>query len=171
MCFAHVNSSDDNFVVIDSDGLHTVALDYCGCAAAVGKVEQLLRFCLFPATTSNPHTAATFRVLETFQMLSFMSRVSAFEFLRALERRTDNTGTIPVPVSSSFSCYPFPFLNMTLYRNGIWLGAVLSANGGTFAFSNGRGTGTPMESRNLSLATALYYAPPARILASTCQKI
>ena len=106
-CCSPYNAADEKFVVIDNDAIHTVALDYCGCSRSVGKVEQLLRFRLFPATTTNPRTAATFRVLETFQMLSFMSRVSAYEFLRSIERRTDNTGTESVPVSSSLALSEF----------------------------------------------------------------
>ncbi|KAF8958691.1 hypothetical protein BDZ97DRAFT_1923452 [Flammula alnicola] len=44
----------------------------------------------------DPRTAATFRVLETFQMLSFTSKISAFEYYCSLARRTDNTG-VSVP--------------------------------------------------------------------------
>ncbi|KAF8867888.1 hypothetical protein BD779DRAFT_1482742, partial [Infundibulicybe gibba] len=53
----------------------------------------LLRARLYPSTTVQPQTAATFRVLESFQLLSFMSKCSAYEFYRTLARRTDNTGT------------------------------------------------------------------------------
>ncbi|KAH6899328.1 hypothetical protein BKA70DRAFT_1526994 [Coprinopsis sp. MPI-PUGE-AT-0042] len=47
-----------------------------------------------PSTLELP---ATFGVLETFQMLSFTAKVNAHDFLHALERRTDNTGTYKVP--------------------------------------------------------------------------
>ncbi|KAJ2913229.1 hypothetical protein MD484_g7185, partial [Candolleomyces efflorescens] len=52
---------------------------------------------LFPATLTDPRTAASFRVLETFQMLSFTAKTSAYEFLGALRRRTDNTEQEEVP--------------------------------------------------------------------------
>ncbi|KAJ2935743.1 hypothetical protein H1R20_g1351, partial [Candolleomyces eurysporus] len=58
---------------------------------------QLMRARLFPATLTEPRTAASFRVLETFQMLSFTAKTSAYEFLAALKRRTDNTHLEAVP--------------------------------------------------------------------------
>lgn len=53
---------------------------------------QLLQARLFPATVTNPQSAATFRVLEAFELLSYTSKVSGFEFYTSLERLTDNTG-------------------------------------------------------------------------------
>ncbi|KAJ7584477.1 hypothetical protein C8J56DRAFT_1005073 [Mycena floridula] len=95
--FPEQASSKDEFIIIDIDGIHTVAVDFCRCAGRQDHVTQLLRARLFPATTSSPKTAATFRVLKTFQLLSFMSKVSAFEFYHSLARLTDNTGTIDPP--------------------------------------------------------------------------
>lgn len=46
----------------------------------------------------DPSTAATFRVLETFQLLNFTSKISGWEFYRAIARQSDNTGTCPPPV-------------------------------------------------------------------------
>ncbi|KAF8960093.1 hypothetical protein BDZ97DRAFT_2060892 [Flammula alnicola] len=86
----------DEFIVIDSDGIHEVSLKYCGCQQSLPKYMQLLRARLFPATTMDRRTAATFRVLKTFQMLSFTSKISTFEYYRSLARRTDNMG-VSVP--------------------------------------------------------------------------
>ncbi|KAJ2911434.1 hypothetical protein MD484_g8984, partial [Candolleomyces efflorescens] len=80
-----------------ADAIHSIHLDFCGCRQAVPRLRQLIRYRLFPATTVHPKSAATFRVLETYQMLSFTSRVSAYEFIKSIERRTDNTGTMLVP--------------------------------------------------------------------------
>jgi len=99
VCSLPQPSFNNNFVVIDIDGIHQVAIDYCGCQQSLPKTVQLLRAKLFPSTVIDPKTAATFHVLETFQMLSFMSKVSAFKFYQALARRTDNTGTSAPPVS------------------------------------------------------------------------
>ncbi|KAJ3509357.1 hypothetical protein NLJ89_g5259 [Agrocybe chaxingu] len=96
-CLLPERAHNDSFVVIDADGIHEIALDYCGCAQSIPKVTQLLRARLFPSTNTYPQTAATFRVLETFQMLSFTSKISGFEFYRALSQRTDNTGTETPP--------------------------------------------------------------------------
>ncbi|KAF8871964.1 hypothetical protein BD779DRAFT_1613866 [Infundibulicybe gibba] len=88
---------DGDFVVIDIDGIHSIALDFCNCHLSSLHYVQLLRARLYPSTTVQPQTAATFRVLESFQLLSFMSKCSAYEFYRTLARRTDNTGTRPLP--------------------------------------------------------------------------
>ncbi|KAF8176561.1 hypothetical protein BJ912DRAFT_1024344 [Pholiota molesta] len=92
-CPVPVIPHNDEFTVIDCDGVHQITLRFCGCLHSVHHTAQLLRARLFPSTTTDPRSAATFRVLETFQMLSFNSKVSAFEFYKALEARTDNTGT------------------------------------------------------------------------------
>ena len=64
--------------------------------------RQLLRERLFPATTTDPKTAATFSVLEQFHLLSFESKVSAFEFYQGLSRLSDNVGIDPPKVSYNF---------------------------------------------------------------------
>ncbi|KAJ2927052.1 hypothetical protein H1R20_g10072, partial [Candolleomyces eurysporus] len=88
---------NNEFVIIDSDGIHCVALDFCGCERTQPAAVQLLRARLFPATLTDPHTAASFRVLETFQMLSFTARTSAYKFLAAIRRRTNNCCQDKVP--------------------------------------------------------------------------
>ncbi|KAH6888259.1 hypothetical protein BKA70DRAFT_1121889 [Coprinopsis sp. MPI-PUGE-AT-0042] len=90
-------SAEDHFVIVHSSGITSLCLDYCGCATGPSQVVQLLRHRLFPATDGDPQTAATFEVLENFQMLSFTSKISALDFMTALRRRTDNTGTVLVP--------------------------------------------------------------------------
>ncbi|KAG2139540.1 hypothetical protein BD769DRAFT_1350679 [Suillus cothurnatus] len=87
---------NDNFVVMDSYGIHEVLLDFCDCVEAESHTQQLLRIAWFPSTTADPKTAATFRLLEEFHLLSFESKVSAYEFYSALVRRTNNTGLAPV---------------------------------------------------------------------------
>ncbi|KAG6825919.1 hypothetical protein H0H92_001861 [Tricholoma furcatifolium] len=79
-------SPGDDFVVIDTSGIHEIGLDFCGCV-------QLLRQRLYPATTTNPKSAVTFRALETYEMLSYSSKLSCFEFYQSLSRLSDNTGT------------------------------------------------------------------------------
>ena len=64
-------------------------------------MQQLLQMSWFPSTTADPKTAATFRVLEQYQLLSFESKVSAYEFYHGLSRMTDNTGLLHVKVRHS----------------------------------------------------------------------
>lgn len=86
-------STDDDFVIIDTTGIHEIALDFCDCQAEGTKRPdlQLLRASLYPSTSINPNTAATFTVLKHFQMLTFEGKLSAFAFIRTLERLTNNT--------------------------------------------------------------------------------
>ncbi|KAF8900966.1 hypothetical protein CPB85DRAFT_1228097 [Mucidula mucida] len=88
---------DPKFTVIDLDGIYRINLDYCNCQTAQPRDLQLLRRRLYPATSVSPETCATFRCLEEFQILSFMSKISAYEFYWGLSRLTDNTGTNPPP--------------------------------------------------------------------------
>ncbi|KAF9001224.1 hypothetical protein BDZ89DRAFT_1096061 [Hymenopellis radicata] len=85
------------FTVIDLDGIYRINLDYCNCHTAQPRDVQLLRRRLYPATSVSPETCATFRCLEVFQIMTFMSKISAYEFYWALSRLTDNTGTNPPP--------------------------------------------------------------------------
>ncbi|TFK78942.1 hypothetical protein K466DRAFT_506453, partial [Polyporus arcularius HHB13444] len=94
-CYSPSPAFGDAFVIMDLHGIHEVGLDFCACARAAPATSQLLRHRLYPATSTDPRTAATFRLLETFHLLSAQSKVSAFEFYSTLARRTDNTGTEP----------------------------------------------------------------------------
>lgn len=91
----------DAFLIIDTHGIHEVGLDFCGCEISKSIVRQLLRMRLYPATVQNPATAATFRTLERFHLLSFESKCSAYEFYHSISRETDNTGLLPTRVSLS----------------------------------------------------------------------
>ncbi|KAG5223526.1 CxC2 domain-containing protein [Salix suchowensis] len=88
---------DDTFTIVDSASVHEVSLDFCGCETAKLPIIQLLRHCLFPATSVAPRSAATFAALDHFHMLSLEGKLSAFEFWRALARTTDKTEINPPP--------------------------------------------------------------------------
>lgn len=101
ICLNRIPCSHKDFVVVGNHGIQEVALDYCGCETAVHPVKQLLRHRLFPATTSNPQTAATFTCLERFHLESFEGKLTVFEFYHSLRRGTDNSGVDPPKVGSS----------------------------------------------------------------------
>ncbi|TFK88753.1 hypothetical protein K466DRAFT_488291 [Polyporus arcularius HHB13444] len=92
-CICPQQAWGDDFVLMDIFGIHEVGVDFCGCEDALPSHVQLLRARWFPATSVNPKTAATFRLLESFHQLSIQAKVSAFEYYSSLARRTDNTGT------------------------------------------------------------------------------
>ncbi|SJL15740.1 uncharacterized protein ARMOST_19245 [Armillaria ostoyae] len=86
------------FKVLHGNGIHHVALDYCGCERQLPKHIQLLRRGWYPASQHVPHTAASFQLLEFLHMLSLCAKSSLYDFYRTLEKLTVNTG-IDVPKS------------------------------------------------------------------------
>lgn len=107
MCYLPKAPHSDDFVIINSNGIHSVALRFCGCETADTHIQQLLRQRLFPVSTDRPRTAATFGVLEEYHLLSLESKVSAYHYYTALARRNNNTGMMPpkvcTPSSTSFA--------------------------------------------------------------------
>lgn len=101
-CILPERAFNNKFTLIHSNGIHKIGLDYCGCNTAQMHTKQLLRVAWFPATISDPRTAATFQVLEQYHLLSFESKASGYEFYHAIARLTDNTGLCPQKVHNVF---------------------------------------------------------------------
>ncbi|KAF7798643.1 hypothetical protein EIP86_009867 [Pleurotus ostreatoroseus] len=84
-----------DFVVLHTNGLHPVEIHYCGCqqlAVAGTRLQQLLRYELFPATVAEPTTAATFRMMEQFHILTLQGKLTGYDFYLSLEYLCNNTG-------------------------------------------------------------------------------
>ncbi|KAJ3536762.1 hypothetical protein NM688_g6792 [Phlebia brevispora] len=84
-----------DFVVFHTNGIHPVTVYYCGCdnlSTAGTRLQQLLRYELFPATVAEPTTCATFRVMELFHMLTLQGKLTGYDFYLSLEYLLDNTG-------------------------------------------------------------------------------
>ncbi|KAJ7865989.1 hypothetical protein B0H13DRAFT_1636845, partial [Mycena leptocephala] len=87
-----------NFVVLHTNGIHQVNVDFCGCANSLnaGAQEiQLLRFGWFPATHERPRTAATFAVLDQFHQETLQAKTTMYDFYGVLEKLTNNAGVKP----------------------------------------------------------------------------
>ncbi|KII84055.1 hypothetical protein PLICRDRAFT_671736 [Plicaturopsis crispa FD-325 SS-3] len=92
--------ANESFVVVHTNGIHRVAVDYCQCVDGVDAGsyrQQLLRFGWYPATHDTPATACTFRMLEHFHLATLQGKISAYDYYGALEKLTDNTGLSPSP--------------------------------------------------------------------------
>lgn len=111
-CACPVRGHTD-FLVLHVNGIHWVNVDFCGCDRRVSHRQQLLRCDWFPSTVHQPQTACTRRVLEHFLLLTWSSKVSAFEYYQTLERLTDNTG-ISVPKVSGHSSLDSQILNFRI---------------------------------------------------------
>ena len=84
-------SGHKNFAVIHTNGIHSVAVDFCRCVHVEHRT-QLLRIGWWPATPLEPQTCATMTVLRHFHLLNLQGKVTGYSFYRALEYETDNTG-------------------------------------------------------------------------------
>ncbi|KAF9471428.1 hypothetical protein BDN70DRAFT_820006, partial [Pholiota conissans] len=78
--------------IIHTNGIHDVALSYCGCHRAIPRHIQLLRRGLYPASQITTRICATFQLLRLLHILSLTSKASTYDLYRALERLTDNVG-------------------------------------------------------------------------------
>ncbi|KAJ7453515.1 hypothetical protein FB451DRAFT_1519932 [Mycena latifolia] len=94
-CPSPVHAAGDDFVVVGSHTIDEVGLDYCNCDRAKLHPIQLLRMGWYPATGTNPRSAATFAALRHFDLMCLESKCSAYEFYNSLSRETDNTGLEP----------------------------------------------------------------------------
>lgn len=75
------------------------------------RVEQLLRYRLFPATTTDPQTGSTFALLESARVLSVQSKLSLYDFYQSIEILTDATFVSNVKVHT---CFHLPVKNINL---------------------------------------------------------
>ncbi|KAI5888639.1 uncharacterized protein SCHCODRAFT_02587995 [Schizophyllum commune H4-8] len=96
-CCIQADRGHSDFTVIDTNGVHIVAVQFCGCGkSAENHRQQLMRVGWWPGTIKNPQTCATLACLRQFHKLNACSKISIHEFWRAIERLTDNTGTIHI---------------------------------------------------------------------------
>jgi hypothetical protein len=96
----HPTPADVNFFVIHTNGIHRVRLNFCDCARSTPLPydRQLLEVGWWPASLIRPKTCATLSVLKHFHIQTLQGKVPAFDFYRALELETDNTGLSYLPV-------------------------------------------------------------------------
>ncbi|KAJ6475018.1 hypothetical protein C8R47DRAFT_986520 [Mycena vitilis] len=78
-------------VVIHESAVHKISYRFCKCSAAAhaNPLRQLLRNGWYPATNTDPDTCATFSVLDLFRLLNVGGNVNAYDYIAALERKTD----------------------------------------------------------------------------------
>ncbi|KAJ7921959.1 hypothetical protein B0H13DRAFT_1866198 [Mycena leptocephala] len=80
-----------DFTIIDHNGFHNRRLQFCGCSRSVLEAwQQLIAVRLFPATFKQPRTAFTFTALKQFHIHSLTSKKSAYDYMKALCKLTDN---------------------------------------------------------------------------------
>lgn len=98
------------FQILHMNGIHDVSINYCGCEGAKEKNLQLLRRGLYPATQRNAKTCGSFALLQLLHLLALTSKSSTYDFYRALEKATNNTGIHTLKSASRYR----PLLRMIL---------------------------------------------------------
>ena len=88
----------NDFVVVDTRGLHTVTLTFCECISCPSKRVQLLQTSWFSSSTKHPHTAFTFDVLNSFQLANLQGKISAYDYYYLLLHKSDNVGVCNLKV-------------------------------------------------------------------------
>ncbi|KAK7022854.1 hypothetical protein VNI00_016900 [Paramarasmius palmivorus] len=80
--------------VLHTNGIHDVAIKFCGCNNQIPHYQQLLRRGLYPATVREHRikTCATFQLLEALTLQSLTTKSGTYDFYRALERMSDAAG-------------------------------------------------------------------------------
>ncbi|CAK5277856.1 unnamed protein product, partial [Mycena citricolor] len=89
-------------VVGDITGFQTITMEFCSCVAAGSSVvsndwQQLMALRLYPATRTSIKTVFTWRVLKQFHIHSLTSKKSAYDYVGALRKLTDNVSPSTVP--------------------------------------------------------------------------
>ena len=84
------------FLVIHTNGIHEVAVQYCGCSRAITPHIQLLCWGFYPASQQIVKTCATFTLLDLLHKLALTSKALTYDFYHALKKLSNNTG-ISVP--------------------------------------------------------------------------
>lgn len=101
-----------DFTTVDTNGIHKIKLFFCACPGGGNRLHQLMKAELFPASTSDPTCAFTFRVLHDFHLHTLESKKSAYDYLNALRRLSDNAN--PDRISVSRSDPPLPIVSNSL---------------------------------------------------------
>ena len=86
-----------NLRILHTNGIHNVAIDYCGCRNIPHHIQHLRRG-FYPASQIDPRTCASFELLRLLHMLALTSKASTYDFYRTVEKLTHNVG-IDVPKS------------------------------------------------------------------------
>lgn len=93
-----------DFVVLHTNGIHRVNIDYCGCStnADTEKLDfyqQLLCAEWYPVTVLHPQMCAMFELMKLFHLLNLKGKLSTFHFYKSIRYCTENVGVETVPLS------------------------------------------------------------------------
>ncbi|PPR01605.1 hypothetical protein CVT26_013324 [Gymnopilus dilepis] len=79
-----------SMLVLHTNGIHEVAIQFCGCHRAIPQHLQLLRRRLYPSSQLNVKNCVTFELLRQLHHLALATKASTYDFYRSLEKSTTN---------------------------------------------------------------------------------
>ncbi|KAK7028198.1 hypothetical protein VNI00_014888 [Paramarasmius palmivorus] len=84
--------------ILHTNGIHDIALKFCGCGNQIPQYQQLLRRGFYPATVHEGRikTCATFQYLEALSLQTLTTKSGTYDFYRALEKLTDGAGILKI---------------------------------------------------------------------------
>ena len=74
------------FLIIHTNGIHKVAIQYCGCSHTIDPHIQLLHQGFYPTSQQIIKTCATFTLLDLLHKLALTSKASTYNFYHALKK-------------------------------------------------------------------------------------
>jgi len=78
--------------MLHTNGIHEVAIKYCGSSRALPQHIQLLRCQLYPSTQLIVKMCATFELLGLLHKFALTTKASTYNFYCRLEKLMNNTG-------------------------------------------------------------------------------
>ena len=84
-----------DFAIIHMNGIHPTTIAFCACDNmyhAGDRIQQLLRYELYPAMIGDPSTCFTFRMLEHYSTFSLQCKLTGYDYYLSLQHLTDNAG-------------------------------------------------------------------------------
>ena len=157
----HPENPIKDFTVVDVSGIHTITLRFCACPGAPHARYQLLQSSWFPSSLDRPHTAFTFDVLDTFQLLNLQGKLSAYDFYYSLD--PTRLTTLEYSAYRYHILYPVLISSLTLSRTGTTNFLLQSTYFDTSRCLKGPGVATiPLVSMQHNQVTVLSNVPLAR---------
>lgn len=94
----HADAMNNPFVrVVHTNGVHNIALVYCGCQGTLSIHQDLLYAMLLPTTFVKYTTLFTAEVLDDFCLANLECKTSAYQYFQKLQRKILPTAPDDVP--------------------------------------------------------------------------
>ncbi|TDL14301.1 hypothetical protein BD410DRAFT_734301 [Rickenella mellea] len=91
------SSTAIDLTIVHTNGIHESRVVFCKCSLHGDRLSQLTSHQLFPGSTDSPRQAFTFDLLKNFHLYSLASKKSAYDYMNAIRRLTNNAFSKDAP--------------------------------------------------------------------------